>query len=128
MKNRLCYSINLHKSLHIFRQGRGTWREILEENLDQQIEGLCHERIFQVLMYVSKASKSLHRVSYVEIQKKYGLEPNTQRLLQRSWCKFAVVPNEGRFDERPFRTEIELTQGDLVSPKIFNVVVETVIR
>ena len=58
----------------------------------------------------------------------YVLDPNIKRLLHHSWDEDSVIPNEGRFDERPFRTEIELTQGDLVSPKIFNIVVDTVVR
>ena len=39
-----------------------------------------------------------------------------------------VVPKAGRFYGRTFRTERGVTQGDPVSPTIFNILVDAVVR
>ena len=58
----------------------------------------------------------------------YGLGPNLQRLLQRYFDKQKVVPKAGKFSEHPFSTGRLVTQGDLVSPMIFNILVGAVVR
>ena len=56
------------------------------------------------------------------------LGPNLKRLLQRYWDEQAVVPKSGKLFGRPFRTERGVTKGGPVSLKIFNIVVDAVVR
>ena len=80
--NNLLWSyIILHDSLHEFRQGMGTGISNLEEKLEQQLAGIFHKPLLQVLLDVRKAYNSLDRGRYMEILKGYGLGPKLQRLL-----------------------------------------------
>ena len=62
----------------------------------------------------------------MDILRGYGLGKNLKRPLQHFGDDQAVVLNAGRFYGRLFGTEIGVTQGDLVSPTIFNIVVENI--
>ena len=66
-------SIVLHDVLHGFRQGRGTRTAIMEEKLEQQLSGIVHEPLFQVLLGVRKAYHSLYQGRCIEIIREYGL-------------------------------------------------------
>ena len=48
--------------------------------------------------------------------------------MQRFWDEQAVLLKSGRFHGQPFKTEIGVTQRDLVSPTVFNIVVDAVVR
>ena len=71
-------------------------------------------------MDVSKAYDSLDRGWYMDILMGY--------CLQRFGDEQVVVPKMGRFYGRTSGTERRVTQGDLVSPTIFKILVDTVLR
>ena len=54
--------------------------------------------------------------------------PRSLRLLQLYWARLRMVVRAGGYYSAPFRGEIGVTQGDPLSPTIFNVVVYTVVR
>ena len=64
----------------------------------------------------------------MEIIRWYGLGPTLQQLIQRYWDGQKVVRNAGKCFGRTFNTERGVTQGDPISPKIFNIVVDAVLR
>ena len=70
-------SLTLHDALHGFRAGRGTGTATLGAKLAQQLAGIAHEPLFQVLLDVPKAYYSLDRVRYMEIMWGYGMGHNT---------------------------------------------------
>ena len=56
---RLKKSVDLHDTLHSFRAGRGMGTATLEANLEQQLEGITHDPLFQVFLDVRKEYDSL---------------------------------------------------------------------
>ena len=54
--------------------------------------------------------------------------PRALRLLIRYWEKLQMVDQEGGYYRVTFCGNIGVTQGDPMSPTIFNVVMEAVIR
>ena len=95
----------MHDALHGFRQGRGVGTATLEENLAQQIAGLCHDTLLQVFMDVRKDYYSMERGRCMEILKCYGLGTNLRILLHMFWDDQAVGMKTGRYYGRPFRTD-----------------------
>ena len=51
----------LHDALRVFREGRWIGTAMLEANMEQQLVGLAHKPLFQVLLDVSKSYDSLDR-------------------------------------------------------------------
>ena len=81
-----------------------------------------------MLTSVREAYDSLDIGRYMEILRGYGLVPKLQRLLQRYWDGQKVYPKAGKLFGCPFNTERRVTHGDPVSPTIFNIVVDAVVR
>ena len=96
--------------------------------MEQQLLGIFHEPLFHVFIGVQKAYDFLDRGRYMEIIRGYGMGPKLQRILQRCWDGKKVIPKAGSLFGRHFNTEIEVTQGNTVSPTIFNILVDAVIR
>ena len=71
-------SIVLHDALHGFRQVSGTGTAIMESKLEQQLAGIFHEPLFQVLLDVRKDYNSLDQGRCMEILREYGLGPRLQ--------------------------------------------------
>ena len=111
-KNQLCSSTTLNDAIHGFRQGRGMGTSTLEAKLAQQLAGMCHDPLLQVLLDVSKAYNYLDRQRCMEILRGYDLGPNLQRLLKSFWDEQVVVTKVGRLYGRPFRMERGVNQGD----------------
>ena len=52
-------SVMLNDTIHGFRTGRGTGTATLEAKLSQNLAGLAHKLLLQVLLYVQKAYDSM---------------------------------------------------------------------
>ena len=128
VNNKLRNAINLKDTLNGFIKGRGVGTAIMEAKLVQQLAEIVHEPILQVFIDMRKAYDSLDRGRCMEIIRGYGLGPKLQRLIHRLWDKQEVVSKSGKFFGSLFRTERGVTQGDPVSPTIFNIVVDVVVR
>ena len=57
----------LHDALHGFREVQGTCKTTLEANLAQQLSGIAHKPLFQVLLDIRKAYESLDRGQCLEV-------------------------------------------------------------
>ena len=97
MKNRLRTSITLLDSLHGLRQGWGTGTATLETNLVQQLAGICHARLFWVLLDVHKVYDLIYQKIFMEVLKGYGIGTKIMRLIQQFWGNQEIVPKAGRF-------------------------------
>ena len=64
----------------------------------------------------------------MEKLREYGMGPRLQRLLQRYWDGQRVVTKAWNYYGLPFITGVELTQGDPVSIKLFNIIADAVVR
>ena len=125
---RLKRSVSLHDALHGFRAGRGTGTVILEEKVVQQLAGISHEPLVEVFLDVCKAYNSLDRGRCMDIMRGYRMGQNMSRLIAHHWENQQFVPKVRRFLGKAFGTRRGVTQGDYVSPMIFNIVVDAVMR
>ena len=94
---RIKRSVTLHYALHGFRAGRGTGTATLEAKLAQNLAGIAHEPLFQVLLDVRKAYDSLDRGRCMDILKGYGMGQIMARLIAHHWDNLMFVPKANRF-------------------------------
>ena len=121
-------SITYHDALHGFRAGRGMGTTTLEAKLLQQFAALREEVLYVIFLHLTKAYDALDRSRCLEILEGYGVGPNARRLLTNYWRCLAMVARSAGYYGTAFGGERGVTQGDPLSPTIFNVVVDTVVQ
>ena len=119
--------IQSHNTLHGFYMGRGTDTASLEYNLLQQIMDMREEFLYDILLDLHKAYKSLDCDRCLRILTAYGVGPWAFYLLRRYWGILTIMAQARGHFGTPFKGYLGVTQGYLLSPKIFNVVVDAVL-
>ena len=125
---RLKTAISFHDALHGFRAKRGTGTAIFEAKLFQQLASIQQVPVFEVFLDLKKAYDTLDRGRTLEILEQYGAGARMLRLLHQYWDQQQVVARQGGYHGDPFEVTRGLTQGDIPSPTIFNVVVDAIVR
>ena len=70
----------------------------------------------------------MDRSRTLEILKGYGVGDRVRRLLTVYWERTTMVARAGRYYRKGFKGERGVTQGNPISPTIFNVVMDAVVR
>ena len=128
LHRRLTTGIQLHDVLHGFREGRGTGTATLEAKLLQQIAAMREEVLYVIFLDLTKAYDVLDRSRSLELLKGYEVGEQVRRLLTVYWERTTMVAMAGSYYRKGFKGERGVTQGDPLSPTIFNVVVDAVVR
>ena len=128
LNRRITSSITYHDFLYGFRAVRGTGTATLEAKLLQQLAALREEVLYVIFLDLHKAYDDLDRSRCLEILEGYGVGPQARRLLQTYWRLLTMVAQAGGYYRAAFQGEIGVKQGNPMSPTIFNVVVDTVVR
>jgi hypothetical protein len=92
---------------------------------------LAHTRgipLYQIFLDLSKAYDTLDRTRTLQILQAYGMGEKMLRVIANFWKSLKVVAKQQGYHGEPFRAERGTRQVDIVSPRIFNIVVNTVIR
>ena len=121
-------AIKLHDVLQGLREGRGTGTATLEAKLLQQLAAIREEVLYVIFLDLTKAYDALDRSKTLEILKGYGVGDWVRRLLATYWERTTMVARAGQYYGTGFKGERGVTQGDPLSPTIFNVVVDAVLR
>ena len=125
---RITASITYHNFLHGFRAGCGTGTAILEAKLLKQLPALREEVLYMIFLDLHKAYDALDKSRCLEILEGYGLVPRACRLLRAYWGKMTMVARAGGYYGETFKAARGVTQIGLLSPTIFNVVVDVAVR
>ena len=122
-------AIQLHDCLHGFMKGRGTGTATIEAKLTQQLAHLEQTPLYEIFVDLRKAYDSVDRARCLKILAGYGVGRKVSGLLQHFWASAEYVCKAGGyFGRRRFKTGRGVTQGGPASPRIFNIVVDAVLR
>eukprot|EP00978_Attheya_sp_CCMP212_P012920 scaffold32244_cov60-Attheya_sp.AAC.1 len=131
INERLKVTIQFHDALHSFRAGRGTSTATTEAKLCQQLASSVQQvPLFQIYLNLRKAYDALDQERCIEIVRGHGAGERVVRLLTHQYCwdKQQIVAKASGYHGTLFRATHGITQGDPVSPTIFNIVIDAVIR
>ena len=120
--------IEFHDCLHGFLTGRGTGTAMIEVKLAQQLAYLNQTPLYGIFIDLKKAYDAMDRGRCLEILEKYGVGPKLLRLLRYFWEHAELVCRAGGCYGKPFKSHRGVTQGGPFSPRIFNVMVDAIIR
>ena len=120
--------IKLHDCLHGFREKRGCGTGIMEAKLAQQLAFIERTPLYVIFIDLHKAYDAMHRGRCLEILRAAGVGEKALRLIARFW-KYSVMAclAGGRYGRR-FKARRGVTQGGPLSPTIFNLMVDAVVR
>ena len=122
LHHRLTMGIQFHDMLHGFREGRGTGTATLKAKLLQPLAAMREEVLYMIFLDLTKAYDALDRSRSLEILKGYGVGERVRRLLTIYWERTTMVARAGSYYGKGFKGGRGVTQGDPLSPTIFNVV------
>ena len=81
-----------------------------------------------ILLDLTKAYDALDRSRCLGILEGYGVGPGARRLIQNYWRRLTMAARAGGYYGKAFKGARGVTQGNPMSPTIFNVVVDAVVR
>ena len=128
INNRIVGSVEFHDSIHGSVPRRGTGTAILEAKLLSQLRSRIDEPLFIIFIDLKKAFYSVDRTRVLRLLRQYGVGPNVCRFLELTWLRDTMVPRQAGYYGRPFVAERGVRAGDVISPTVFNVLVDAVLR
>ena len=120
--------IDFHDALHGSVHRRGTSTAIIEAKLAQQYFHREQTPLYGIFIDLRKAFDALDRDRCLEILEKYGVGNNIVRLIKTFWDQAIMVCRASGYYGEPFKAFRGTTQGGPVSPRIFNIMVDAVVR
>ncbi|MBS1969835.1 MAG: endonuclease/exonuclease/phosphatase family protein [Bdellovibrionales bacterium] len=113
---------------HGFRSRTGVLEAIATHKLYIQAARLRNEQLFAAYIDISRAYDSLDRPKLLQLIRSLGVGENIIGLLQHSFdAEQATVRLAGAFS-RVFKTDRGVKQGDVISPLLFNIVMDAILR
>jgi len=128
INRRLTEAIAFHDAVHGFCTGRGTGTATIELKLRMQLAQRTNKPLYFVFLDLKKAYDTLDRGRTLEILKGYGLGENILRIIAEVWEMDTMVPKQAGFYGKSFSASRGVRQGDILSPMIFNIIADAVIR
>lgn len=128
INRRMADAITFHQAVHGFCRGRGTGTAIIEAKLRMQLAQRTTKPLYFVFLDLKKAYDTLDRQRTLGILKGYGVGRNICSIIEKIWGMDMMVPKQAGFYGKPFTASRGVRQGDIVSPIIFNIVADAVIR
>ena len=109
--------------------GRGTGTATIEAKLAQQLAHIEQSPLYSIFLDLRKVYDAMDRDRCMDILRGYGVGPNFIRLLKHFWETAEMVCKAGGYFGRDkFLAGRGVTQGGPVSPRIFNIMVDAVVR
>jgi hypothetical protein len=100
---------------------------IIEDKLAQQLSYLEMQSFYEVFLDLRKAFNAMNREQCIMILEGYGAGPWMVRLICGFWRDAIIVCRVAGNYGTAFKAGRSFTQGSLLSAKLFNILVDTVV-
>jgi hypothetical protein len=120
--------IEFDDSLHGFRAERGTSTACIEVKLHMQLACAKRKTLYQIFIHLATAYDTSDRGRNLGILEGYGVGRRIIRLLTHFWARQLELARQAGYHSSPFEVNRGVTQGDIPSPTILNVVWDAVVR
>jgi Reverse transcriptase (RNA-dependent DNA polymerase) len=125
---RLTSTINLHESIHGFCTQRGTGTAITNIKLLMQSIQRDINPMYMIFLDMKKAYDSVDRERILQLLQQYGVGPNICNIIEQIWRNDKLIPKQNKFFGTPIFATRGVRQGEIMSPKLFNIMIDAVIR
>ena len=129
INRRITSSVSWHKGVHGFWCNRSCTTAIAEAKLLVEATRCRGEVSFLVFLDLTKAYDTVDRDRLFTMLEHYGiLGPRCIAVLRNAWDNSGMVPKRGGRFGQFITTTRGVRQGDIISPTLFNVLVDAVLR
>lgn len=80
-----------------------------------------------VFLDLTKAYDTMDRTGLMKLLQEYGLGTRSLRILEGTWMNSGMVPKRGGCFGHFIKTKRGVRQGDIISPTLFNLIVNSII-
>ena len=84
--------------------------------------------LYGVFVDLRKAFDTMDRTRCLKILRAYGVGPNMRRLIEAFWDHAVLTCRANGNYSRPFKAGRGVTQGGTLSPKLFNILIDDIVR
>ena len=125
---RMANAIIFSQDVHGFRRQRGTFTAIGEAKLRMQMATCKSKTIYQIYLDLSKAYDSIDRNRIKHMLRKCEVGPNLMNYIEKVWDNQCFTLRQDQFYSEGMSVDRGVTQGDINSPIIFNIIVDAMLR
>jgi len=115
-------------SLHGFLPNRSTGTAIMDTRLRSDLATAKMLPYHRIYIDLTKAYDCVDRSVLLRLLEAYGVGPKIRGILQTQWAAQQFITKQAGEFGPVLRTSRGVTQGDIVSPTLFNIVIDAVSR
>jgi hypothetical protein len=120
--------IALHGSLHGCRNGQGIGTAVIKAKLTQQLAHIEQAPFYGVFINLKKVFDAMDRERCLFILEGHSIGPSMRCLICHFWDEATNICRASGNYSTPFKTGCGVTQGSPLSAKLFNVMVDALVR
>ena len=128
INQRIASKVTFHNALHGFQANRGTGIACIEAKLLHPLSEMVQTTLHFIFLDFWKVYDTVDREQLLEILEGYGVGPNVLGLLKLYWDHQPCVVKCMKYHGETFIPYCGATQGCVVFPTFFNILVDAVVR